>query len=64
MLLSRVDDDSTRMLVDFAKVRFGKRREVYLSCEPETLTYKEGHSPQAPLGPEADAFEKYNKLWD
>jgi replicative DNA helicase len=64
MLLSRVDDDSTRMLVDFAKVRFGKRREVYLSCEPETLTYKEGHPPQAPLGPEADAFEKYNKLWD
>jgi len=52
------------MLVDFAKVRFGKRREVYLSCEPETLTYKEGHPPQAPLGTEADAFEKYNKLWD
>lgn len=49
ILLSRVNDDSRHILADFAKVRFGKRREVYLDVEPETLTYREGQPPVAPL---------------
>jgi replicative DNA helicase len=46
ILLSRVNDDSRKILADFAKVRFGRTEEIYLDVEPETLTYKEGAKPE------------------
>ncbi|MFN9915917.1 MAG: DnaB-like helicase C-terminal domain-containing protein, partial [Pirellulaceae bacterium] len=62
ILLSRVNDDSRYVLADFAKVRFGKRREVYLDVEPETLTYKEGLPPVAPIGAAGDIFADQNNF--
>jgi len=62
ILLSRVNDDSRYVLADFAKVRFGKRREVYLDVEPETLTYKEGVPPTAPIGAAGDIFADQNNF--
>lgn len=61
ILLSRVNDDSRKILADFAKVRFGRTEEIYLDVEPATLTYKEGAKPETqPLRQRDSDFDDFH----